>query len=48
MRQTIKCLESLGGERLAVRWKEYVKRGAVGVDGGRWLELGECCAGVSG
>jgi hypothetical protein len=35
MRQTIKCLESLGGERLAVRWKEYVKKGAVGINGGR-------------
>jgi hypothetical protein len=40
----MKCFESLGGERLAARWKEYVKRGALMVEGG-W---NECCVGVSG
>jgi hypothetical protein len=40
MRQTMKCFESLGGERLAVRWKEYVKRGALMVEGGwNWVSV---------
>jgi len=34
----MKCFESLGGERLAVRWKEYMKRGALMVEGGwNWV-----------
>jgi hypothetical protein len=40
MRQTMKCFESLVGERLAVRWKEYVKRGALMVEGAwKWVSV---------
>jgi hypothetical protein len=39
----MKFFESLGGERLAVGWKEYVKGG-----GALMVELGGCCVGVSG
>ena len=39
----MKCFESLGGERLAVRWKEYVKGGGGGalmVEGGwNWVSV---------
>ena len=36
----MKCFESLGGEKLAVRRKEYVKRGALMVEGGwNWVSV---------
>ena len=35
----MKFFDSLGGERLAIGWKEYMKRGALMVEGG-WNSVG--------